>query len=159
MEGRQRETRDGNWVVLKQNLLAANHLWRGDTGCGVAGLASALDSRILSGCARPWYRSHNLWPGSRFRGRHCSDARALTKPSTALVTDGIYRWTRNPMYVGLSLILVGIGLATGSVWFLVALPFAVFAVTKLAIEREELYLADKFGAAYHDYKARVRRWF
>jgi len=84
---------------------------------------------------------------------------APTKASTALVTDGIYSWTRNPMYLGLSLILVGIGLATGSAWFLVALPIAVFAVTKLAIEPEEVYLANKFGAAYEAYKSRVRRWF
>jgi protein-S-isoprenylcysteine O-methyltransferase Ste14 len=84
---------------------------------------------------------------------------APTKSSTAVVTDGIYSWTRNPMYLGLSLILFGIGLATGSVWFLVALPIAVFAVTKLAIEREEVYLANKFGAAYEAYRSRVRRWF
>jgi len=83
---------------------------------------------------------------------------APTKPSTALVTGGIYRWVRNPMYVGLSLILLGIGIATGSVWFLIALPIAVLAVTKLAIEPEERYLAEKFGAAYLEYKSRVRRW-
>ncbi len=83
---------------------------------------------------------------------------APTKPSTALVTNGIYRWTRNPMYLGLSLILLGIGFATGSLWFLMGLPMAILAVTKLAIEREERYLAEKFGAAYLDYKSRVRRW-
>ena len=81
-----------------------------------------------------------------------------TEPTTVLVTGGIYRWTRNPMYLGLSLILLGIGFATGSVWFFIALVAAVFAVTKLAIEKEEVYLADKFGAPYLDYKSRVRRW-
>jgi len=83
---------------------------------------------------------------------------APTKPSSALVTSGIYRWTRNPMYLGMSLILGGIGLAAGSLWFLIALPIAMIAVTKLAIEREERYLAQLFGQPYLDYKARVRRW-
>jgi hypothetical protein len=55
--------------------------------------------------------------------------------------------------------LGGIGLAAGSVWFLIALPVAILAVTKLAIEREERYLAELFGAAYLDYKGHVRRWF
>jgi protein-S-isoprenylcysteine O-methyltransferase Ste14 len=84
---------------------------------------------------------------------------APTRPSTAVVTSGIYRWTRNPMYLGMSLVLGGIGLATGSLWFLMALPVAIIAVTKLAIEREERYLAEVFGAPYLDYKTRVRRWF
>ena len=83
---------------------------------------------------------------------------APIRPSTALVTDGIYRWTRNPMYLGLSLILLGIGVATGSLWFFIGLALAIWAVTKLAIEREEAYLAQKFGDTYLDYKSRVRRW-
>jgi protein-S-isoprenylcysteine O-methyltransferase Ste14 len=83
---------------------------------------------------------------------------APTEPTSALVTDGIYRWTRNPMYLALSLILLGIALATGSLWFFIGLAVAIFAVTKLAIEKEEIYLADKFGASYLDYKAHVRRW-
>jgi protein-S-isoprenylcysteine O-methyltransferase Ste14 len=83
---------------------------------------------------------------------------APIRPSTALVTDGIYRWTRNPMYLGLSLVLLGIGVATGSLWFFIGLAIAIWAVTKLAIEREEAYLAQKFGALYLDYKSRVRRW-
>ncbi len=83
---------------------------------------------------------------------------APTEPTSALVIDGIYRWTRNPMYLALSLILLGTALATGSLWFFIGLAAAIFAVTKLAIEKEEIYLADKFGASYLDYKARVRRW-
>ena len=83
---------------------------------------------------------------------------APTEPTSALVTDGIYRWTRNPMYLALSSMLLGIALATGSLWFFIGLAVAIFAVTKLAIEKEEIYLADKFGASYLDYKAHVRRW-
>ena len=82
-----------------------------------------------------------------------------TRPTTAIVTTGIYRFTRNPMYLGMSLVLAGLGVAFDQVWFLLALPVAVLAVTKLAIEREETYLASKFGAAYVAYKSSVRRWF
>ncbi len=81
------------------------------------------------------------------------------QPTTVLVVDGIYRHTRNPMYLGLSLVLAGLGPAWDNFWCWAALPFAVYAVTKLAIEREEAYLARTFGEDYLAYKARVRRWF
>ena len=82
-----------------------------------------------------------------------------TKPTKAIVTTGIYRRTRNPMYLGMSLVLIGLGFTFDQLWFLIALPVAVLAVTKLAIEREEAYLAAKFGAEYVTYKGQVRRWF
>ncbi len=69
-----------------------------------------------------------------------------TRPTKMIVSDGIYRYTRNPMYLGLSLTVAGVGLLANSGWFLVVLPFAVIAVTKLAIEREERYLEGKFGS-------------
>ena len=81
-----------------------------------------------------------------------------TEPTTAIVSSGIYRYTRNPMYLGMSLGLAGLGLALDQLWFLIAMPLAMLAVTKLAIEREEAYLAQKFGVEYLGYKARVRRW-
>jgi protein-S-isoprenylcysteine O-methyltransferase Ste14 len=80
------------------------------------------------------------------------------QPTTAIVTAGLYRYTRNPMYLGMTAIMLGLSLATDSVWFLVTLLGALIAVTKLAIEREEAYLERKFGADYLSYKARVRRW-
>jgi protein-S-isoprenylcysteine O-methyltransferase Ste14 len=80
------------------------------------------------------------------------------KPTTAIVTTGIYQYTRNPMYLGLSLIVLGLAVLTASLWFFLATPVAVVAVTKLAIEREEIYLERKFGAVYRTYKQRVRRW-
>ena len=81
-----------------------------------------------------------------------------TKPTTAIVGAGIYATTRNPMYLGMALILLGLGFATASPWFFIADIFAIPAVTKLAIEREEAYLERKFGGEYLAYKARVRRW-
>lgn len=80
------------------------------------------------------------------------------RPTTALVVDGVFTWTRNPMYLGFSLLLLGLGLVVDQLWFVIAVPLAMLAVTKLAIEREEAYLERKFGADYVAYKTRVRRW-
>jgi protein-S-isoprenylcysteine O-methyltransferase Ste14 len=81
-----------------------------------------------------------------------------TRPTKAIVSTGIYGWTRNPMYLGMTLCLLGLGLGLDQLWFVIATPIAMACVTKLAIEREEAYLAAKFGATYLDYKAQVRRW-
>jgi protein-S-isoprenylcysteine O-methyltransferase Ste14 len=90
--------------------------------------------------------------------RRAGTAAKPTEPTTAIVAEGVFRYTRNPMYLGMTVILVGLGFATDCLWFFIAAPVAVVAVTKLAIEREERYLEQKFGAAYLDYKARIRRW-
>jgi protein-S-isoprenylcysteine O-methyltransferase Ste14 len=78
--------------------------------------------------------------------------------STALVTGGSYRFTRNPMYLGMVLMLSGIAslLGTLSPW-LVILPFA-WIIQKNFIEGEERFLEELFGEDYRAYKARVRRW-
>jgi protein-S-isoprenylcysteine O-methyltransferase Ste14 len=81
-----------------------------------------------------------------------------TAPTRAIVSSGVFGFTRNPMYLGFTAALIGVALAANSLWFLIAVPFAVFAVTKLAIEREERYLSRKFGEEYRAYRARVRRW-
>jgi protein-S-isoprenylcysteine O-methyltransferase Ste14 len=80
------------------------------------------------------------------------------QPVRALVTAGIHGWSRNPIYVGLFLLYAGIGMAAGSPWILVlTLPLAI-AVRYGVVAREEAYLERRFGDAYRDYKARVRRW-
>jgi protein-S-isoprenylcysteine O-methyltransferase Ste14 len=90
-------------------------------------------------------------------------ARAATpvpsnQPVRALVTTGIHGWSRNPIYVGMFLLYDGIGLAARSPWVLVlTLPLAV-ALRYGVVAREEAYLERRFGDAYRDYKARVRRW-
>jgi protein-S-isoprenylcysteine O-methyltransferase Ste14 len=81
-----------------------------------------------------------------------------TKPTTALVTDGIYAWSRNPMYVALVLLFAGIGAVANSGWLAVLLVLYVGVLRIGVIAREERYLARKFGPAYHDYWARVPRW-
>ncbi|SRR5579871_4028672 len=75
-----------------------------------------------------------------------------------LVTDGPFSFTRNPLYVAGTLLVLGIGLISGIVWFLLLAVLAAFTVQKLAIEREERHLQARFGDAYLDYAGRVRRW-
>jgi protein-S-isoprenylcysteine O-methyltransferase Ste14 len=81
-----------------------------------------------------------------------------TRPSTALVTHGPFRFTRNPMYLGLTVLDSGIALLAWAPWILIFLPGAVLAVRYGVIAREERYLARRFGHAYREYTARVRRW-
>ena len=80
------------------------------------------------------------------------------KPSRALVTSGIHGWSRNPIYLGLFLIYVGIAIAArGLSALILTLPLAI-TIRYGVVAREEAYLEGRFGDAYRDYKARVRRW-
>ena len=76
----------------------------------------------------------------------------------AIVTAGIYRFTRNPMYLGMALIYAGLALIADSPLALILLPLVLVIIQTRVIAREERYLAAKFGDAYLDYKRRVRRW-
>lgn len=80
------------------------------------------------------------------------------KPTTAIVETGPYRFTRNPMYVGLAALYLGVTLWVDSLWPALFLPVALFTVQRFVIPREERYLEAKFGDQYRGYKARVRRW-
>jgi|SRR5580704_3529103 protein-S-isoprenylcysteine O-methyltransferase Ste14 len=81
-----------------------------------------------------------------------------TLPTTALVVDGIYRQTRNPLYLGTTLIYLGLGVAAGSLWAIVLVVPLLWVINVGVVAREERYLERKFGDAYRAYKARVRRW-
>jgi protein-S-isoprenylcysteine O-methyltransferase Ste14 len=80
------------------------------------------------------------------------------RPASALVTDGPYRFTRNPMYVSLVALYVGVTMVLNSWWPLLLLPVVVLAVDRMVIAREEHYLAGAFPSEYEAYRARVRRW-
>ena len=81
-----------------------------------------------------------------------------TRPTTALLIDGPFRFTRNPMYLANELIVIGVGLAANAPWvILMAIPAALLT-RRLVIDKEERYLETKFGTEYLDYKAHVRRW-
>jgi len=79
-------------------------------------------------------------------------------PSKTIVTDGPYRLTRNPGYLGMTLTYAGIAIASNAPLALVPLPVVVAVIDRGVIAREERYLEQKFGARYTDYKRRVRRW-
>jgi protein-S-isoprenylcysteine O-methyltransferase Ste14 len=78
--------------------------------------------------------------------------------SSSLVTSGIYRFTRNPMYVGLALVLLGWAVFLPSVWTLLGPLVFAFYMTRFQIVPEERTLMGLFGATYSEYQARVRRW-
>ena len=80
------------------------------------------------------------------------------KPTTAIVTTGPYRLTRNPAYLGMALTYVGIAVLSSAVWVLLPLPVVLAVIDRGVIAREERYLERKFGEEYLAYKRTVRRW-
>jgi protein-S-isoprenylcysteine O-methyltransferase Ste14 len=80
------------------------------------------------------------------------------QPTARIVTTGPYRFTRNPIYVGMFLALIGVAIGFDSLWLLVALAIFYLVMRYGVVAREEAYLERKFGGAYLDYKVRVRRW-
>lgn len=111
----------------------------------VLGLVLAVAGMLLVGTAMSFF----------FRAR---TSPLPIKPTTAIVATGPYRFTRNPMYVGLTLLYVGLALWVDTLWPLFFLPVALFMVQRFVIAREERYLESKFGDEYRRYKDRVRRW-
>jgi len=80
------------------------------------------------------------------------------KPITSFVTSGIYRYTRNPIYLGFVFILIGFSLNMGTYWgVILAWPLITF-LNNLVIKNEENYLEKRFKKQYADYQSRVRRW-
>ena len=79
-------------------------------------------------------------------------------PTTTIVESGPYRFTRNPIYLGMFLGLIGLAIAFDDLWlFMTLVPFAL-VIRYGVVAREEAYLERKFGDAYRAYRSRVRRW-
>ena len=78
--------------------------------------------------------------------------------SVLVVSSGIYRITRNPMYLGMAIVLVGVTIAFGSAIGLLMVLVFVLYITRFQIKPEERILEAKFGEAFVDYKAKVKRW-
>jgi protein-S-isoprenylcysteine O-methyltransferase Ste14 len=91
-------------------------------------------------------------------GRRGTTVLPALRPTSVIVASGPYRFTRNPMYVGLALAYIGIALLANTVWQFLLLPAGVLAVDRYVIRREERYLAAKFGEEYNAYRRHVRRW-
>src|SRR3954468_6325046 len=81
-----------------------------------------------------------------------------SQPTTLIATTGPYRWTRNPMYLGMALIYAGLAIAFDGQIAFALLPLVLIAIQTQVIAREERYLEAKFDDDYRRYKAEVRRW-
>ena len=75
-----------------------------------------------------------------------------------IVTDGVYRFSRNPIYLGFVCLLIGFSFIFRSWWGLILSPLFIILMNALVIQHEEAYLEKKFGELYTSYKSRVRRW-
>jgi protein-S-isoprenylcysteine O-methyltransferase Ste14 len=94
-----------------------------------------------------------------FRGMlHAKTSPNPHRPSTALVRDATYRFTRNPMYLGMLISYAGISIFLQNPWFLLFIPLLIWSFTSFVIIPEERYLEEKFGREYQEYKSHVRRW-
>ncbi len=80
------------------------------------------------------------------------------KPTLAIVTEGVYRYSRNPMYLSLTLVFLSVGFLLYTAWTLILLIPLLVLVHYGVIKREEKYLTAKFGSQYTQYKHTVRRW-
>lgn len=80
------------------------------------------------------------------------------QPASQLIAHGPYQISRNPMYVALTTIALGVSLLADNLWMLLLLPIVLCVLTRYVIRREESYLASEFGQSYLDYQSRVRRW-
>jgi len=80
------------------------------------------------------------------------------RAASRLVRNGPYRFTRNPMYLGMILAYLGGVMILNTWWPLLFLPMALAFLVRFVVRREEAYLTDAFGAEYHDYQQQVRRF-
>jgi len=80
------------------------------------------------------------------------------KPTTAIVSDGIYKYSRNPIYLSGFILFIGISFITNSLFMLILIVPLFFVIMEGVVKREEKYLEWKFGEEYLNYKKQVRRW-
>lgn len=79
--------------------------------------------------------------------------------ASALVEGGVFQRSRNPMYLSLTLLTLGLGIATANPWTILLAPALLLYLQERVVKREEAYLTQRFGAGYVAYKKKVRRWF
>lgn len=101
----------------------------------------------------------DLWSLSLFLKLHTTPNPMKPGAATHLVTSGLYRYSRNPMYMGMLVMLVGWWVWLGSVTPILLLPAFIIILTKMQIEPEEQALEAHFGEQYLAYKRQVSRWF
>ncbi len=97
--------------------------------------------------------------GSAFRAQgRAKTTFDVRKPTVAIVTDGAFRYSRNPMYLSLTLLYLGLTSLINSLWMLLLVLPLMVVIQRGVVGREERYLEGKFGEEYRSYKMRVRRW-
>ena len=97
-----------------------------------------------------------FWGAVQFR-RHDTTIIPFEQ-STALIAEGPYRYSRNPLYISMTLILVGLWILLGSLSPVVVVPLFVWWISTRFIANEERHLEAQFGRTYLEYKTKVRRW-
>lgn len=80
-------------------------------------------------------------------------------PATTVVASGVFRYTRNPMYLGFVLLALGMAVGMNSLWLLLASALLFVLLHYLVVKPEEAYLAERFGPIFSHYCSRTRRWF
>ena len=93
-----------------------------------------------------------------FRSANTTVDPRIPDQSSSHVTDGVYGISRNPMYLGFLLMLLGWGVFLCNIAVFLVLPFFVMYMNRFQIRPEERYMREKFGHAYRQYEAAVRRW-
>ena len=89
---------------------------------------------------------------------HAQTAVNPSQPTTAIVSESVFSWSRNPIYLSLTLLYLGIALLSDALWALLLLLPLLVIVQIGIVQREEIYLEHKFGDEYLRYKTQVRRW-
>ncbi len=90
--------------------------------------------------------------------RRSGQAPAPWTSTPEIISSGVYRYTRNPMYIGMALLQLGVGIGFRSGWIVALTPLVLWWVYRTAIRHEEAYLESKFGETYTRYRSSVRRW-
>lgn len=122
----------------------------------IGGATSAAPLELFGSAALGAGLGLMLWGIATFR--RARTAVLPHRPASRLVLSGPYRFTRNPMYTGLTIGYVGLACIANVGWPLVLLPLVLATLVRLVIRREEDYLVHAFGAEYEAYQHRVRRW-
>ncbi len=128
---------------------ALDYFWPVGLGAGAVGVPAGAVLLILGGVIAISAIRQFRRAGTSFKPH---------EPSTAIISGGPYRHSRNPMYIALGLVYAGIAVAADGLWAAALLAPTLAVVNYGVIAREERYLEGKFGDEYLRYKASVRRW-
>lgn len=125
----------------------------------LAGTSTGLDRGVRFGCALLLFGPAALLLASALTGfRGAGTHPAPWRPTTAIVSSGAYRYTRNPMYLGMALLHAALGLAANAPTAILFVAPALLVIHYGVVLREERYLEAVFGEDYRRYRAAVRRW-